>query len=708
MGEIDYELYIKKFTKTSKILSLIAIVICIGVLIGWLFNIQILRTLSPGIVNMNPFSALVFILFSIAIILYNTSKRENTFVKYFIQFTIFLMLVVGSVTALNYMFNLGLTYDTVFLGAKIRESGEVATSRIVPSLSFGFFMFSLSFMFIYYKINYKLSNIFAFLGFLLGWLGILGRLYDVKTVYSGNGLFIPVAFSASVTIFYISLALLTAKPSEGYVKLITNDNIAGSTSRLLIPASFVVTGLLGLIGLAQVTSGAIPNDLAVLYFVVINSVIFLFLFYYSGLIINKEEEKRKVSEKTIVDKTMELEKNEISLETNVKELENTKTAVLNILEDLQVEKDEVAKEKDKIAAILESIGDAVFVVDKNYKINVFNKVAEELSGFTEAEALGKTYTDVLNFIFESDKKPNEKFIKESIETGTITSMTNHTMLVNRKGIEIPVSDSAAPLKDDKGNVIGCVVVFRDVTRERDIDKAKTEFVSLASHQLRTPLSAINWYSEMLDAGDAGKLNKEQKEFVAEINNGSKRMVELVNSLLNVSRIDVGTFAIDPKPTDIVDVAKSLVKEMEVTIVEKELKLNEKYEKIPITPLDPNLIRIVIQNILSNAIKYSESKKEVTIEITKDAENINISIADQGFGIPKAQQGKIFEKLFRADNVRQKDVEGTGLGLYIVKSIVETSGGKISFVSEENKGTTFYVSIPLTGMKKKEGAKDLSA
>jgi len=161
MGEIDYELYIKKFTKTSKILSLIAIVICIGVLIGWLFNIQILRTLSPGIVNMNPFSALVFILFSIAIILYNTSKRENTFVKYFIQFTIFLMLVVGSVTALNYMFNLGLTYDTVFLGAKIRESGEVATSRIVPSLSFGFFMFSLSFMFIYYKINYKLSNIFA-------------------------------------------------------------------------------------------------------------------------------------------------------------------------------------------------------------------------------------------------------------------------------------------------------------------------------------------------------------------------------------------------------------------------------------------------------------------------------------------------------------------------------------------------------------------
>lgn len=700
-------MYIRRFIRVSKLLSFIAIAICIVVLVGWVANIQLLRTFSPGDINMNPFSALVVILFAVSIILYNTFQ-DNFFVKCFVQFSIFLTLTVSIVTVLNFLLKLGLTYDTLFLGSKINESGQIATSRIVPSLSFGFFMMSLSFICIYYKLSYKLGNIFAFLAFILGWLGILGRLYDVKIAFSESGFFIPVAFSASIAVFYISLSLLTMKPSEGYIKLITNDNIAGATSRLLIPMSFAITGMLGLIGLNAVNNGVFPNDLGVLYFVVLNSVIFLFLFYYSGSVINKEELKRVDSEKIIVNKGFELEKNKLDLEKNLQELEDTKTAVLNILEDLQVERDAVAKEKDKMSAILESIGDAVFVVDSEYKISVFNKVAEEMSGYKFEDALGKHYTEVLKFIYEDNQKTNDKFIKDSIEKGIVTSMSNHTLLVDRDGKQIPVSDSAAPLKDEDGKVIGCVVVFRDVTKERDVDRAKTEFVSLASHQLRTPLSAINWYSEMLTEGDAGKLNKEQKEFVAEINNGSRRMVDLVNSLLNVSRIDVGTFAIDPKPTDIVEVAKSLVKEMEVTIKSKGLKLKEKYDKIPKTPLDPNLIRIVIQNILSNAIKYTDPKKEVSIVMTKDKKNINVEISDKGFGIPKDQQSKIFQKLFRADNVRQKDVEGTGLGLYIVKSIVETSGGTIRFESEENKGTTFFITIPLTGMKKKEGTKDLSA
>ncbi|MFS8130465.1 MAG: ATP-binding protein [Candidatus Dojkabacteria bacterium] len=708
MGEIDYLQYIKRYTKISKILSLIVILIAVIVLIGWVANIQVLRSFSPGMVNMNPFSAVVFILLGISVILYNINN-ENKFINTFILFSILLSLLVGIITIINFLFGLGLTYDTVFLAQKIRDvGGDISESRIVPSLSLGLILISASFLLIYLKKSYRLSNVLAFIGLILGWLGILGRLYNVGIAFNSSGLFIPVAFSASLAVFLLSFSILNLAPSEGYVRLIFYDNIAGSTSRILIASSFNITGLLGWIGLDSVNRGVFPNDLGVLYFVVLNSVLFLFLFYYSAIVINREEEKRKVSENLIVLKTFELEKNKINLEKNLKELEDTKTAVLNILEDLEVEKDMVAKEKDKISAILESIGDAVFVVDSDYKINVFNKVSEQLSGYSAEEALGKKYTDILKFIYEDGKKPNEKFIKDSMENGEITSMSNHTLLVNRKGIEIPVSDSAAPLKDNEGSVIGCVVVFRDVTKERDIDKAKTEFVSLASHQLRTPLSAINWYTQMLTDGDAGKVTKQQKEFLDEIANGSRRMVDLVNSLLNVSRIDVGTFAIEPKPTDIVDVSKSLVKEMAVTVKAKELNIIEKYDKIPVTPLDPNLIRIVIQNILSNAIKYSDPKKEIDISISKDDKNINLEIADQGYGIPKAQQGKIFEKLFRADNVRQKDVEGTGLGLYIVKSIVETSGGQIRFVSEENKGTTFYVSIPLTGMKKKEGAKDLSA
>jgi signal transduction histidine kinase len=252
-----------------------------------------------------------------------------------------------------------------------------------------------------------------------------------------------------------------------------------------------------------------------------------------------------------------------------------------------------------------------------------------------------------------------------------------------------------------------VVVFRDVTKEREVDKAKTEFVSLASHQLRTPLSAVNWYAEMLLAGDVGKLNDEQKKYIDEIYKGNQRMVDLVNALLDVSRIELGTFAISPEPTQLTDISKSIIKELKPEIKKKNQVVSEDYEKnLPKINVDQKLIRIVIQNLLSNAVKYTPEKGRIGIEMKTSGANIEIKVADTGYGIPKPQQKDIFTKLFRADNVRQKDTEGTGLGLYIVKNIVEQSGGKISFDSTEDKGTTFYVTIPLGGMNKKEGTRVL--
>jgi len=249
-----------------------------------------------------------------------------------------------------------------------------------------------------------------------------------------------------------------------------------------------------------------------------------------------------------------------------------------------------------------------------------------------------------------------------------------------------------------------VVVFRDVSKEREVDRAKTEFVSLASHQLRTPLSSVNWFAEMLLAGDAGKLTKQQNEFIQKIYDGNQRMVDLVNALLNVSRIELGTFSVEPEPTDIVEISKSVIEELTPQVKEKKLKIEEKYEKIPKFSADPKLVRIVLQNLLSNAVKYTPEKGKVSADISLKNNNILIEIKDSGYGIPKDQQDKIFTKLFRADNVREKETEGTGLGLYIVKSIVDNSGGSISFDSAEDKGTTFHVSLPLSGMKAKEGSK----
>ncbi len=251
--------------------------------------------------------------------------------------------------------------------------------------------------------------------------------------------------------------------------------------------------------------------------------------------------------------------------------------------------------------------------------------------------------------------------------------------------------------------------FQDVTKEMEIDKAKTEFVSLASHQLRTPLSAINWYTEMLLAGDAGSINDDQKKYLNEIYNGNHRMVELVNALLNVSRLDLGTFAVEPEPTNLIALAGSVTDEQRSTVAEKKINLVTNFDtKIPVIPLDKKLIRIVFQNLLSNAVKYTPNGGQVEFTLMLQKDEVLAKVSDTGYGIRKSQQDKIFTKLFRADNVREKDTEGTGLGLYLVKAIVEDAvEGRIWFESEENKGSTFFVTLPLKGMRRKLGNKDLS-
>lgn len=377
----------------------------------------------------------------------------------------------------------------------------------------------------------------------------------------------------------------------------------------------------------------------------------------------------------------------------------------SITEDLKEERNRAVANDQKSTAILSSIGDGVFAVDMQGRITVFNPVAQAISGVSEADAMGKYYGDVLRFEYEKTGKINDVFIRKALH-GHVTSMSNHTVIVTSDGHRVPVADSAAPIRNASDVMIGAIVVFRDVSKEYELDKAKTEFVSLASHQLRTPLSAINWYGEMLLGGDAGKLNKDQHEYIKEIFEGSQRMVELVNSLLDVSRLEVGKLPNQPAPTSLQQLVENMEKELQVEVKEKALTLTADLKNISNVTADPKQLRIIVQNLMSNAVKYTDKKgsvhvtlrratdKDVRVAKLKTGNYWFFSVKDDGYGIPISEQAKIFGKLFRADNVRKLDVEGTGLGLYIVKEVVDKMGGRVWFESIEGKGTTFYVVAPM--------------
>ena len=374
-------------------------------------------------------------------------------------------------------------------------------------------------------------------------------------------------------------------------------------------------------------------------------------------------------------------------------------------------------EESRLNAILSSMAEGLVAIDNDRKVIMMNQAAGVLLRIAPQEATGRDVRDLLVFFRDDKELPYEEVpIERAMTERNIISISllDNLSVRAKNGQLFPVAMMIAPLLT-QGEATGpapggagAIILFRDVTKEREIDQAKTELVSLASHQLRTPLSAINWYAEMLIGQEVGTLTDKQKEYLQALSDANHRMIELVNSLLNVSRIDLGTFAIEPTPIDFASIGKSVLSELEPQVLAKKLKVTVNHDpNLPAVSADPKLVRIIFQNLLSNAVKYTPPGGEIKLAIVLTPPNLLITIADTGYGIPASQQSKIFTKLFRADNIRDKEAEGTGLGLYIVKSIIEVSGGKIEFDSLEGKGTTFRVTMPLSGMTKKVGAKGLT-
>ncbi|MCX6739000.1 MAG: ATP-binding protein [Candidatus Parcubacteria bacterium] len=402
-------------------------------------------------------------------------------------------------------------------------------------------------------------------------------------------------------------------------------------------------------------------------------------------------------------------------------LEQSEERVKNRTRDLEEERAETLEAKTKYETMLVSINDGVVSVDTAGKIIFMNKAAQIMLGYYPKEMISENLSETVTVEDEDGNIiPQEKRPMNLALTGVPTISTVATgpryQYVRKDKTKFPAAMTVSPIILDK-KIIGAVEVFRDITKEKEIDKAKTEFVLLASHQLRTPPTSMKWFLEMLLAGEAGPLNEKQKEYSEEVYESNERMIILINSLLNVSRVELGTFAIEPKSTDIISLVKGVAKDFDLEIREKELQIHEKYPK-DLQPffIDPKLSRIAIQNIISNAVKYTPKKGSIEVEVflKNRGENIGnhsiqkdslvITVSDTGLGIPKGQQDKIFTKLFRADNVKEKDTDGNGLGLYLAKSIVNGIKGDIWFESELNKGTKFYLTIPLNETKSREGTK----
>jgi signal transduction histidine kinase len=365
--------------------------------------------------------------------------------------------------------------------------------------------------------------------------------------------------------------------------------------------------------------------------------------------------------------------------------------------ELQAANDVIANEKVRVEAILNSLGEGVLTVDNNWRTTYVNEPAVTLLG-EKARILSQDATLVVSLEDgDGNRVPTEHhpirtaiLRKRRVAFGMTMGQPYFVKSIGlhhrRVGMTITPTTRA-------GRVTGAAVVVRDITDESNMDRAKSEIISIASHQLRSPLTAVRWYVKTLI--DDKKLTDEQRtRYLQQVYDSNNRMVQLVDALLNVSRIDLGTLNLAPVAVDVKAVLRNVLKDLEVEIKAKKLKVNTIANKHMLPALiDPSAMQIILQNLVSNAIKYSPKGKEINVSLQQQATEAVIEVRDKGVGIPDIDQRKIFTKLFRASNAPKVAPDGSGLGLYITKAMVERAHGKISFESTEKRGTVFYVIIP---------------
>ncbi len=350
-------------------------------------------------------------------------------------------------------------------------------------------------------------------------------------------------------------------------------------------------------------------------------------------------------------------------------------------------------------ALFTSIGDGAISTDEFGRITRVNPAAQVLLGYSEQELIGTWFPKKIVAVTLDDRPLNliDRPITKAFLTGK--PITEKMYYRRKNGQKVPVSINVSPILLD-GKPLGAIEVFRDITLEQQVDRMKSEFISLASHQLRTPLSAIKTYTHMLSDGYMGKLTSAQKKSLNTIIGATDRMNQLISTLLNITRIESGTIAVTPKLIKLDKLTEEVLSELDLMATSKNISLSLKLKGTHTTTLktDSLIVKEVITNLVSNAIKYTPEAGQIKVIMRLRQADIQVEVTDSGWGIPLSAHEQIFSKFFRAPNIIERETTGTGLGLYLVKGLLETLGGKIWFKSEEGQGTSFFFSLPRVSSK----------
>ena len=365
------------------------------------------------------------------------------------------------------------------------------------------------------------------------------------------------------------------------------------------------------------------------------------------------------------------------------------------VEELEHEREESDKRRSEIRAIVDTSVDAIAFVFPDGTFDYIDTRFTEFFAIKEEQIKGRNWSEMIPLVGRIFENPSE-VLQLLANTASDEELELREMVTQQWPQFRELELISRPVMTQRGRHLGRIYVFRDITHEREVDRMKTQFVSMVSHELRTPLTSIKGFTEMILDEDAGEINEEQREFLGIVEANADRLIALVNDLLDISRIESGRVELKLDLADVDEMMTIVVATMAHLIEEKSQTLEVVIDQnLPQIELDRDRIIQVLTNLVSNAYKYTHAGGHIRLSVERDGDFVRFAVADNGFGISEQDQEKLFTRFFRVDSELTREIGGTGLGLNIVKTIIEMHGGEVILDSELGVGSTFAFTVPLT-------------
>ncbi|GEM_PF-4941064 len=648
------------FSKISKLAGIFTMLVGVLVLVGWVFDITFLKSISSNFIAMKANTALAFVLAGLAL-LFAQKDTIRPWKQNVGRLASTLVALIGLATLSEYIFGWNLGIDQLLF----RESASAILTpylgRMAPATAFNFSLLGIALLYIGHNRHFKWAQYLCFFALIPSLMGIIGYLYSVHEFREIISAFTPMALHTVFAFFILSLGVLFSRPDSYFIGLLSSEGMGGVIVRSLIPITtilFISLGYFQVVWQANDseeyvnnTTGSSDFSLHMAIFVVSAIIVFTIIIWLVAIIVHKLDEER-----------------------------------VSVTESYKIE-------RDKIQTLLQSIGDAIIVIDRSWNIILFNKVAEKLSGWTDKEVAGKPLCDFIKLIKTRDRSENIQFIENAMVMKQVSTLKNHTILIKKDGEEVSVGDSASPILNEKGEVMGAVIIMRDISKEREASMLKTDF-GYASHQLRTPLNKAMWLlGSILNSGDHEKTIANAKIAYQALESVQK----LTEKLIDVSEVDRDTIVVKKEAVKLSDLLDNILKSVEKKVKERNIKImTSPVSATASINTDQRLLEKSLMEVLNNAIAYGPDKAKIDINCSNRGKDVLFEIQDYGIGIAEEHQPLIFTKFFRGSNYDTTEIVGAGLGLFLVREYIRRLGGKIWFKSEEGKGSVFYVSLPLDG------------